>query len=198
MHADPGARLLIDFNRAVSPEEYQQHLEENSLLELMNQELVKPGDAFFIHAGKIHAIGSGVMLAEIQQTSDLTYRVYDYDRRDANGKSRELHTEQALAAIDFSANHNFKVDFPRKQNTSNPMVKSPYFTTNFLPLNGILELDLSERDAFTIWIVVDGSVRLQTEGGSLSLGRGETCLLPAAVNSLQLEGENASLLEVTL
>ena len=138
------------------------------------------------------------MLAEIQQTSDLTYRVYDYDRKDVHGNARELHTEQALAAIDFSAHHNFKVDYPKKQNTCNPMVESPYFTTNFLPLNGVMELDLSGREAFTIWIVVAGSVELHTEEGSLSLTKGQTCLLPAVVNSLQLEGENASLLEVTL
>ena len=198
MHADPGSRLLLDFNRQVSPEEYQKHLDDNTLLELMNQEQVKAGDTFFINAGKIHAIGAGVMLAEIQQTSDLTYRVYDFDRRDAQGNTRELHTEQALEAIDFSADHNFRVDYPRKQNTCNAMVDSPYFTTNFLPLHGTIEQDLSDRDSFSIWIVVDGTVRLQTEGGGLILSKGETCLVPAAVKSLQLEGENACILEVTL
>lgn len=198
MHADPGSRLLIDFNRSVSPEEYQQHLEDNTLLDLMNKEKVEPGDTYFINAGKIHAIGAGVMLAEIQQTSDLTYRVYDFDRRDANGNARELHTEQALAAIDFTANHDFKVDYPKEPNTSNSMVDSPYFKTNFLPLNGTLEQDLSAREAFTIWIVVEGAVRLQTQGGDLELVKGETCLVPAGVNSLKLTGDNASLLEVTL
>ncbi|MCX2720181.1 type I phosphomannose isomerase catalytic subunit [Lentiprolixibacter aurantiacus] len=198
MQADPGARLLIDFNHAVSAEEYQRHLEDNTLLDLMNKEAVDAGDTFFINAGKIHAIGAGVMLAEIQQTSDLTYRVYDYDRRDANGNARELHTEEALEAIDFSAEQNFRVSYPKVPNTANPMVDSPYFTTNYIPLNGCLEQDLSGRDAFSIWIVVAGSVRLTTEGGSINLSKGETCLMPAGINSLQLEGENASLLEVTL
>ena len=198
MHADPGSRLLVDFKREVSPVEYQQHLEDNTLLELMNEEEVVPGDTFFINAGKIHAIGTGVMLAEIQQTSDLTYRVYDFDRRDANGNARELHTDQALEAIDFSGKHDFKVPYSKEQNISNPMVDSPYFKTNFLPLTGSLEKDLSGRDAFSIWIVVDGSVRLQTEGGSLNLTKGETCLVPAAAKSLRLDSENASLLEVTL
>ena len=198
MHTDPGARLLIDFKHAVSPEDYQQHLEDNTLLELMNEEEVKPGDTFFINAGKIHAIGAGVMLAEIQQTSDLTYRVYDYNRKDAGGNTRELHTEQALEAIDFSAKHDFKVSYPEQENTCNPVVDSPYFTTNYLPLNGSLDQDLSQRSAFSIWIVVEGSVHLQTEGGSLNLKKGETCLIPASVNSLSLKGENARLLEVTL
>ena len=198
MHADPGARLLIDFKHAVSPEDYQQHLEDNTLLELMNEEEVKPGDTFFINAGKMHAIGAGVMLAEIQQTSDLTYRVYDYNRKDAGGNTRELHTEQAMEAIDFSAKHDFKVSYPEQENTCNPVVDSPYFTTNYLPLNGNLHQDLSQRSAFSIWIVVEGSVKLQTEGGSLNLKKGETCLIPASVNSLSLKGENARLLEVTL
>ncbi|MCE2611479.1 class I mannose-6-phosphate isomerase [Flavobacteriaceae bacterium D16] len=198
MHADPGARLLVDFKHALSPEEYQQHLDDNTLLELMNEEEVKQGDTFFINAGKIHAIGSGVMLAEIQQTSDLTYRVYDYNRKDADGNTRELHTEQAMEAIDFSAEHDFKVSYPQEENICNLMVNSRYFTTNYLPLNGHLNKDLSQRRAFSIWIVVEGSVHLQTEGGSLKLRKGETCLIPAAVNLLLLEGESARLLEVTI
>ena len=198
MHADPGSRLLVDFNRKVTKDEYQQHLEDNTLLELMNEEKVNPGDTFFINAGKIHAIGTGVMLAEIQQTSDLTYRVYDYNRQDANGNTRELHRDLALEAIDFSGDHDFKVAYAKEQNNFNPMVDSPYFTTNYLPLNGTVEKDLSGRDAFSIWIVVDGSVSLHTQGGSLKLAKGRTCLVPAAVTSVQIEGENASLLEVTL
>lgn len=198
MHADTGSRLLLDFKRPVSREEYQQHLEDNRLLELMNHQQVTEGDTFFINAGKVHAIGAGIMLAEIQQTSDLTYRVYDYDRRDAHGNTRELHTEQALEAIDYSAKEDYRVNYSQKENTMNLMVDSPYFKTNFLPLSGALEHDLSERESFTICIVVDGTVRIETDGEAIHLSKGETCLIPAAVKSLLLESENARLLEVSL
>ena len=198
MHADLDSRLLLDFKRPVSQEEYQQYLAEGRLLELMNHQKVAQGDTFFINAGKVHAIGAGIMLAEIQQTSNLTYRLYDYDRRDAEGNARQLHTEQALEAIDYSAKEDYRVVYGQKENTMNLMVDSPYFKTNFLPLSGRLQHDLSERESFTICIVVDGTVRLEADGEAIHLSKGETCLIPAAVKSLLLESENARLLEVSL
>ena len=198
MDADPGARLLVDFNQQVAPDEYKKRLADNTLLDIMNREEVREGDTFFINAGKLHAIGAGVMLAEIQQTSDITYRVYDYDRQDTHGNRRELHTEQALDAIDFSLRQDFRVSYDKKENTGNPMVNSPYFTTQYLPINGRVSRDLSERDAFSIFIAVDGTVDLITSLGRISLKKGETCLIPAALNSLVLESDGAKLLEVTL
>lgn len=198
MDADPGARLLVDFNQQVTPDEYKKRLAANTLLDIMNQEEVQEGDTYFINAGKIHAIGAGVMLAEIQQTSDITYRVYDYDREDAQGNKRELHTEQALDAIDFSGKQDFRVTYGQKENTANPMVTSPYFTTQYLPINGRVSRDLSERDAFSILIAVGGTVVLTTALGRFTLQKGETCLIPAALDSLILESEGAKLLEVTL
>ncbi len=198
MDADPGARILIDFNRHVTPDEYKERLADNTLMDVMNREEVREGDTFFINAGKLHAIGAGVMLAEIQQTSDITYRVYDYDRQDAQGNKRELHTEQALDAIDFSLKRDFRVAYDQKDNTRNAMVKCPYFNTQYLHLNGQVSHDLSERDAFSIFIAVEGDVILSTTNEQLELQKGETCLIPAALESLGLESNGAKLLEVTL
>ena len=198
MQADPGARLLVDFNQTVTREEYRKRLADNTLLELMNQEEVKPGDTFFINAGKLHAIGAGVMLAEIQQTSDITYRVYDFDRVDAKGNKRELHTEAALDAIDFSLTDDFHVSYEQENNVPNRMVDSPYFKTYFLPVSGRVERNLSAREAFSILIAVDGEVELQTKQDTITLRQGETCLIPASLQSLILRSEAAKLLEVTL
>ncbi|MBT8178898.1 MAG: class I mannose-6-phosphate isomerase [Eudoraea sp.] len=198
MDADPGARLLVDFNQQVTPEEYKKRLANNTLLDLMNKEEVREGDTFFINAGKLHAIGAGVMLAEIQQTSDVTYRVYDYDREDAKGNKRQLHTEQALDAIDFSLKQDFRVAYDKVDNTANPMVNCTYFNTQYLPINGRVSRDYSERDAFSILIAVDGNVDLSTPQARFTLKKGETCLIPAALDSLVLESDRAKLLEVTL
>ncbi len=198
MDADPGARLLIDFNQHITPEGLKKRLANSTLMDVMNQEEVQEGDTFFIKAGKIHAVGAGVLMAEIQQNSDITYRVYDYDREDMQGNKRELHTEQALDAIDFSLKQDFKVTYDQKENSSNPMVSSPYFTTQYLPIKGQVSLDLSDREAFSILMVVEGSVDLKTTLEDFTLNMGETCLIPAALDSVKLESEGAKLLEVTL
>ena len=198
MQADPGARLLLDFNQPVTQEEYRKRLADNTLLELMNQEEVKAGDTFFINAGKLHAIGAGVMLAEIQQTSDITYRVYDYDRVDAQGNKRELHTDAALDVIDFSLTDDFHVSYQQENNVPNAMVDSPYFKTQFLPISGRTERNLSDREAFRIFIAVEGEVEIRTSQDTIILRKGETCLIPATVEGLTLESEGAKLLEVTL
>ena len=125
MEADPNASIIIGFNRNVSKEEYQSHLENKTLSQLLNYEKVSHGDMFFIPAGKIHAIGAGVLLAEIQQTSDITYRVYDFDRKDKHGNYRELHTELALDAIDFEQKDDFRKSYSSTENTVNPAVASP-------------------------------------------------------------------------
>ena len=135
MDADKGAELIIGFKEDISREKYIESIRNGTLLDLLNFEDVNEGDTYFINAGTIHAIGAGVLIAEIQQTSDLTYRVYDYNRKDAYGNLRELHTELSIDAINYRKQDDFKVKYSKEPNVSNPMVNSTYFKTNFIPLN---------------------------------------------------------------
>ena len=198
MDADPGAKLIVGFNRTVAKEEYVESLENNTLLDLMNYEEVQEGDTFFINTGKIHAIGAGVMLAEIQQTSDITYRVFDFNRKDKNGNLRELHTELALDAMDYEKRDDFKVAYPNHVNSHNSMVDSPYFKTNYLRINQNMEVDLSTRDSFTIYMCVGGAAKIINSEGSAVLKKGETVLVPAASDSISIETDKATLLEVSI
>lgn len=198
MDADKDASLIVGFNRDMTREKYVKSLEDKSLLEYMNYEKVEPGDTFFINTGKIHAIGAGVMLAEIQQTSDITYRVYDFDRRDKDGNLRELHTELALDAIDFKKKDDFRVSYPRQKDTVNPMVDCPYFKTAFLDLNKDLIRDTESRDSFTILMCVEGEGQVLNDSGSTSFQKGETVLIPASSQRIEVRTSGCELLEVTL
>ncbi|MCL6267956.1 type I phosphomannose isomerase catalytic subunit [Flagellimonas myxillae] len=198
MDADPGAKLIVGFNRDVAKEEYVKSLEEGSLESLMNYEEVGEGDTFFINTGKIHAIGAGVLLAEIQQTSDVTYRVFDFNRRDKNGNLRELHTELALDAMDYSKKDDFKVSYSKEQDKVNDMVDCPYFKTNFLDLTATLDQEVATRDSFTIYMCVAGSAEVSNEEGVVGIIKGETVLVPASSNKISIATEGARLLEVTI
>ena len=187
MEADPNASIIIGFNRNVSKEEYQSHLENKTLSQLLNYEKVSHGDMFFIPAGKIHAIGAGVLLAEIQQTSDITYRVYDFDRKDKHGNYRELHTELALDAIDFERKDDFRKSYSSRENTINPAVASPYFTTDYLKITQETPLTLS-GDSFHIYIGVAGKGSLQYGDMELPLEKGQTLLVPASCKEIHLKG----------
>ena len=198
MDADPGAKLIVGFNKDVEKEEYVKSLEEGTLTDLMNYEEVGEGDTFFINTGKIHAIGAGVLLAEIQQTSDITYRVFDFNRRDKEGNLRELHTSLAVDAIDYEKKDDFKVDYPKQKDTVNPMVNCPYFKTNFMELSNSLEQDLSQRDSFTIYMCVGGEATIKNDWGSASIRNGETILISASSSYVNIDAQGAKLLEVTI
>jgi len=172
MDADKGAELIVGFNKDVTKEEYAKSLEEDSLLDLLNYESVTEGDTFFINTGKMHAIGAGVLLAEIQQTSDITYRVFDFNRRDKNGNLRELHTDLALDAIDYTKKDDFKVKYSDKKDSVNNMVSCPYFNTNILKLTQDMELEVEKRDSFTIYMCVGGKATISNEFGSVSIKKG--------------------------
>lgn len=198
MDTDKDAELLIGFNEDVRKQDFIEGLKDNSILGLMHREKVQEGDSFLINAGKIHAIGKGVLLAEIQQTSDITYRVYDYDRRDTQGNKRELHTEEALRAIDFAATQDSKLSYKKEFNTANTIADTPYFHTSFIQLDRPMEIDLSSRNSFTIYMGLDGEVLISTTNGKIQLQKGETCLLPACIKKVQLNSKFGKLLEVTL
>lgn len=198
MDADPGAKLIVGFDKSVEKEEYIKSLEENTLLDLMNYEEVSEGDTFFINTGKIHAIGAGVLLAEIQQTSDVTYRVFDFNRKDKNGNLRELHTELALDAMDFSRKDDFKVNYPDKMDWINTMIDCPYFKTNFLELGKGMHQDVSSRDSFSIYMCVGGEAEIVNDFGSSSIKKGETILIAALSSWIDIKTQGVKLLEVTI
>jgi len=198
IQADPGSKLQSGFNQQVDQEKYLEKLEKVELTNILNFEEVTAGDVFFIPSGRVHAIGKGILLAEIQQTSDITYRIYDYDRRDDQGQLRELHTELALDAIDYTLYPEYKTKYEPKLNESVELVSCKYFTTNVLELNKSIEKDYNKLDSFVIYICLEGELHIKTESGSESLQKGETLLIPASIENVQLTPISATvrLLEV--
>jgi len=195
MQADDDANLIVGFNQKMTSENYLKHLEDKTLTEILNFDKVKAGDTYFIEVGRVHAIGGGVMLAEIQQTSDITYRVYDWDRVDDDGNERELHNDLAIDAFNFDMPDNFRVDYQKKENTSNDMVSCPYFTTSLLHVTESI-LKLNTKDSFFIYICVEGEAVIETEHASEFIKQGETLLIPAAIKTYKISSSNAKLLEV--
>jgi mannose-6-phosphate isomerase len=196
LQADEDANLIIGFNKDVTQEEYQELLRKDGLENILNYEKVAKGDTFFINTGKVHAIGAGVVLAEIQQTSDITYRIYDWNRKDKDGNTRELHTELALDAIDYKKKDDFKVMYSKNLNKVNEMVKSPYFITNFLKIDRALTIDTSQLDSFSIYICVDGEVSITNDYGAITLKKGETGLIAASTDKINFDSKKAEILQV--
>ncbi len=188
MQADEGAELNSGFNCPVTKEEYVRAVAANTLPDLLNIEKATAGDVFFLPAGRVHYIGKGLLLAEIQQTSDITYRIYDFDRVEAaTGKKRELHTEQAVDAIDYQHYGDYKTHYKAKLNESVNAVTCDYFVTNVLHFDQEVMHDYTQLDSFVILVCVAGSVTVRTDGGyALTLNMGECGLLPASVKSATL------------
>lgn len=198
MQADEEAELIAGFQKKISKQEYVSVLEEGKILDVLHSQQVAAGDVFNIPTGRVHAIGAGVLLAEIQQTSDITYRIYDYNRVDAKtGNTRELHTKEAVDAIDYTVETQYNTDYTLKTNTSKKLVHTPYFKTNILELSGSINEDHSNKDSFVIYMCVAGNAELKYKDTSYSLKTGETLLLPACIKAFELTG-NAKLLEVSL
>ncbi len=193
--ADPGSNLIVGFNQEMTPEKYLKHLNDKTLTQILNFDEVKEGDTYFVEVGRVHAIGAGVMVAEIQQTSDITYRVYDWDRVDSEGNERELHNDLAIDAFDFDMPDNFRVTYDKTPNQSNEMVSCPYFTTNYLKINQTLQKE-NNHDSFIIYMCVDGDAEITANGSSEHIKKGETMLLPAAIKQFEISSKNATLLEV--
>ncbi|WP_375239423.1 type I phosphomannose isomerase catalytic subunit [Aurantibacter sp.] len=195
MQADNDSNLIIDFKDNITKEDYLNHLESKTLPEILNFEKVNNQDAYFIEVGRIHAICSGVLLAEIQQTSDVTYRVFDWDREDTEGSKRELHIDKALDAIDFSMVKDYKLDYSKKENKSNLIKSCNYFTTNFIKINTTLNKK-NTFDSFLVYMCMSGEVIVSVNQINYNLKKGETILIPASINNFSLESKNAELLEV--
>ncbi len=192
MQADENAQLISGFNKKMDEATYVNHLENKKIKEIMNFEQVEKGDVFFIPAGRVHALGPGTLIAEIQQTSDTTYRIYDWDRMDEKGMTRELHTQEALAAIDYSLQSKYKTDYKISENKTEEIVSCEYFTTNILKLTHAIRKDYSELDSFVILMCSEGSFELRWEGQNFKLNAGEVILIPKIINEVELFSHEAT------
>ena len=200
MDVEPGSRLISGFRRDVVPEEYRAALAAGHLEELLHAEQPAKGDVYFIPAGRVHALGQGLMVAEIQQTSDCTYRIYDYNRRDADGNLRQLHTEEAMDAIDFSAvGDHASTRYQARPDETTTLAHCPYFTTSLIPLTRPLRKNLEDVDSFVIYFCVEGLAAVKSMETIVPMHVGECVLVPAVADSVELFCEGpAKLLEVTV
>ncbi len=187
MQADPGSMLITGFNREMDKESYQQVYEAGELNDVLNQETAETGDVFFLPAGRVHTIGKGLLLAEIQQTSDITYRIYDFDRKDDQGNTRELHVEEALDAIDYTKYEEYKTPYDQKDNEAVHVVKSDYFHTRKMSLTERFSRDYSGLDSFVILVVVEGSGTLGAGEVTRDIKAGQALLIPAELPGVSFE-----------
>lgn len=186
LQADPGAKLTCGFNQPINKETYLKKLEQKEIMDILNFVEVEAGDVLFMPSGRVHAIGKGVMVAEIQQTSDVTYRIYDYERKDAHGNERELHTELAVDAIDFTYHDSYKTDYTVEKNKRTELVKCNYFNTGILEFDAVIEKDIYGLDSFVIYICVEGECEIITDNHTEKVKMGETILVPASVHQYRL------------
>ncbi|MBD8389696.1 class I mannose-6-phosphate isomerase [Dysgonomonas sp. BGC7] len=187
INAAPGAFLYSGFEKQMTPDSYVKSIEDNTFIDSLAKHDIKKGDVFFLPAGRVHAIGAGTFIAEIQQTSDITYRIYDYNRKDANGNGRELHTELAKDAIDFKLYDNYKTAYTRKENQPVQLESCRYFTTNLLELTKDVTRDYSSVDSFVAYICMGGSCEIRDDkGNDLSIKQGETVLIPADTQNVMV------------
>lgn len=184
--ADPGSQLIAGFNQPLDRKKYLDHFEQGRLMEVLNQELVVSDDVFFVPAGRVHTIGKGVLLAEIQQTSDITYRIYDFDRVDKHGNSRELHTAEALDALDFHHYPEYKTQYDHSPNQTVALVNCQYFNVNRLFYEKETSRSYHHLDSFVIYVCVDGKLRIHWDGQHITMVKGEAVLVPAILKDLRL------------
>lgn len=198
LQADEDAELISGFKNDTDKQTYLTALQSGNLSELLNAEKVKEGDVFFIPAGRVHAIGRGIMLAEIQQTSDITYRIYDWGRVDNDGKPRELHTELAKDVIDFKACDSYRTDYKLVKNETKNLVSCKYFVTNIIEFEKTIEKDYILIDSFVIYICLEGSFSIQYSDDKFeNVSKGETVLVPASLKNIILgTDKHCKILEV--
>ncbi len=190
LDADYDAQLISGFVSEMDKETYLRSVEDNTIESLLRSYEVKKGDVFFMPAGRVHAIGKGCLIAEIQETSDITYRIYDFNRIDSNGNPRELHTDLAVDAIDFSYVEDAKIKYELKANEPSNVVDCDHFTTNVLMVDGTVERNYSLLDSFVILMGVEGDLELHWNGGVETIKMGETVLIPATIENITLKSLN--------
>jgi len=196
LQADEGAQLINGFTKELPRNEYESAVQSGAILDYVGTYKVQAGDGFFIPAGRIHGIGAGILIAEIQQTSKITYRLYDYHRKDKDGKERTLHTQEGAEALDFSVLKNASVHPKAVTNEPQEVVSCPFFTVNLLQVKGTVRRDLSQRGSFAAYMGLSGKADLICNGSTYTIAKGESILIPAACTQYTLQSENAELLEV--
>ena len=189
MECDKDAHLRSGLKAKITPEEYKAMVADDTICDAIADYAVKEGDCFFLPAGRIHSIGAGCFLAEIQQTSDVTYRIYDFKRRDKDGNMRELHTEEAAESIDYHVEKDYQTHYQNRKNEGVELVRCPYFKTAVYDLDEPMQLDYSELDSFVVLIALDGEAELtDNENNRVTLRAGQTVLYPATTKTIHVEG----------
>ncbi|MCX7861876.1 MAG: class I mannose-6-phosphate isomerase [Bacteroidales bacterium] len=197
--AEPDSYIYLGFNKDLSKEEFLNHLNHNTITAVLNKIPARKGDVFFIPAGRIHAIGKGVLLAEIQQTSDITYRVYDWNRKDEKGNPRELHIEEALDVIDYSKTSDLKIEYENQKNVSIELINCPYFTTNLFDMNQSIDREYIQIDSFKIWLFIKGEGYVKYNETQIKYNKGDVYLIPSEIHEISLIPANETIaLEVYL
>lgn len=195
MQADKGSKLISGFNQELDREKYLEKFESGQLDEILNSEEVRDHDVYFLPAGRVHTIGKGLLIAEIQQTSDITYRIYDFDRTDAEGNKRELHLEESLDAIDYNFYDSYKTKYEDQPNVRIEIGACPYFVTNKIVIDKSFEASLS-LDTFRIYLCLEGEAVLNAGESKLKLSRGDVTLIPACLEEVNFEpSQKTTLLE---
>ncbi|KAA6345862.1 Mannose-6-phosphate isomerase ManA [termite gut metagenome] len=194
---DKGAKLRSGFSQQITPKEYKERVQNNTITNVLQEYEIQKGDVFFLPAGRVHSIGAGSFIAEIQQTSDITYRIYDFNRKDANGKSRELHTDLAREAIDYEVLADYRTHYKPLKNEPVELVACSYFTTSLYDITEEISCDYSELDSFVIFVCIEGACQLtDNEQNTVTLHAGETVLLPATTQMLVITpSDTAKLIE---
>lgn len=189
MPSDPDAKLRSGLKMHITPEQYKEMVADDTITDAIAEYPVKEGDCFFLPSGRIHSIGAGCFLAEIQQTSDVTFRIYDFKRKDKNGNYRQLHIKEAAESIDYTVKDDYRQHYAHKKNEPMELVRCPFFTTTLYDLTEPMQLDYSDLDSFVILIGVGGSGTVtDSTGVTTSLNAGETILVPATESTLQVTG----------
>lgn len=186
LQAEKDSIVINGFSECINQELYKSHIKNNTIEDVLVKHKVNKGDVFYVPAGRVHAIGAGVLLAEIQQTADITYRIYDFDRIDNDGKKRKLHIEESVKAVDFNIYDDCKTEYKIKQNQLTRLVKSPYFVTDILCINKALKQAYDNIDSFVILIVVEGTVDIWEDNFRETLNEGEIVLIPASIKTINL------------
>ena len=181
--ADAGSHLYAGFKQEITPEEYQQRIADGTIVDVLADHQVKAGDVFYLPAGRIHAICGGILLAEVQQSSDVTYRIYDYNRPGMDGKPRQLHTELAAQALDYHVEENYRTEYVDNTNKAIQIIDSPYFDVRVMEISKPFHRDLRKYDSFIISMCIEGDCKLcvRSTGDEILLRQGSSTLIPAAI-----------------
>lgn len=186
--AEPETEMIVGFKKQLPKNEFLKRIEDKSLIDYLNFEKIKKGDAFYIPSGRVHALLTGTLVAEIQQTSDITYRLYDWDRPGLDGKPRELHTDLALDVIDFSFKDSYKTEFDKIPEMRNTIVACPYFTANYVEFDHDTEFDYTKLNSFVVYMCLEGEFEIDYTGEEkVVIKKGETVLIPAEFTGTKLK-----------